>query len=158
MNREETATLLRARSALTSQPYGPDVIDAWHDALAGYRLPVVRAALTTAARVRRTVTLADIVEHLPVREARPYDRVAHECQLCGGMGWAMTDPAGHGTYTPCECRDRPMPTRVVEPWHPPTDEEKANVRRMLATIRPLLARQRLPRPTPAPGPPDDDDF
>ena len=65
MNRDETARLLRARSALTSQPYGDETIDAWQRALDQWTLAECRSALTAAARSEKLITPRHIIERLP---------------------------------------------------------------------------------------------
>jgi hypothetical protein len=67
MTRDETASLLRARSALTSQPYGDDVVDAWHEALGQWSYFETRAALIRAARDEQRVSVAHLVDKLPKR-------------------------------------------------------------------------------------------
>jgi hypothetical protein len=74
MTRDETLTILRARSALTSQPYGDEAIDAWHQALAEWTLDECRTALTRAARAEKRITVAHLTERLPHRSPIP----AHE--------------------------------------------------------------------------------
>lgn len=65
MNRDEVTRLLRARSALTSQPYSDDVIDAWAEALDEWDFDQCRAALMRASRATKRVTVADVIECLP---------------------------------------------------------------------------------------------
>jgi hypothetical protein len=67
MTRDETLTLLRTRSALTSQPYSDDVAEAWHDALHEWSLTEARNALVQAARDEKRITVAHLVERLPSR-------------------------------------------------------------------------------------------
>jgi hypothetical protein len=65
MNRTETTALLRARAALTSQPYGDEAIDAWHQALAHYAFVDLKAALLRVALDHKQITVAHLTEQLP---------------------------------------------------------------------------------------------
>ena len=71
MNRDETHRLLRQRSALTSQPYGEDVIDAWQVALEEWTFDQCNAALIRAAREDKRITIAHLTERLPHRSRYP---------------------------------------------------------------------------------------
>jgi len=64
MTRDETKQLLRVRSALTSQPYGDDTIEAWHDVLEPWRYDDCRAALGVVARDTTTITPAHLLQRL----------------------------------------------------------------------------------------------
>jgi hypothetical protein len=65
MNRDQTQAILKARSALTSQPYGEDAIDTWHEALGQWAYADCRKALIRAAREHPKISLAHLVESLP---------------------------------------------------------------------------------------------
>lgn len=65
MNHHETRALLRARSALTSQPYGDDAVDVWQHALEDWTLDECRTALVKSSREHDRVTVAHLVERLP---------------------------------------------------------------------------------------------
>lgn len=71
MNEAETTTLLRTRSALTSQPYGPETVLVWQEAFSERPYDECRAALLAAARETKTITVAHIVERLPRRLDEP---------------------------------------------------------------------------------------
>jgi len=90
MNRDDTRALLKARSALTSQPYGDEAIDAWHDALDQWTNHECRTALTKAARTHRTITVAHIVELLPPIINTPTTPL-DQCELCDNTGWVDDD-------------------------------------------------------------------
>jgi hypothetical protein len=72
MRREETRTLLRTRSSLTSQPYGEETIDVWCEALDEHAYDVCRTALIEAARHHERVTLAHLFEHFEAQRRRTH--------------------------------------------------------------------------------------
>lgn len=76
MNQHETRALLRTRSALTSQPYGDDVVDAWHDALEAWTFEECRAALIKTSREHQRITVAHLIEKLP-HHPRPGTSTQH---------------------------------------------------------------------------------
>jgi hypothetical protein len=98
MNLDETTSLLRNRSALTSQPYSAGVAELWQAALCDWSYRECRAALLAAARADRKVSVAQVIDHLPKRSAPPALPPVH-CELCDGTG---TRPAhsDHCTGTP----------------------------------------------------------
>src|SRR4051812_11817909 len=74
VTRDETAALLRARSAMTTTPYGAEAIDTWHAALAAWSYDQVRPAMIRAARDQKRVTVADVTALLPPRDSGPQRR------------------------------------------------------------------------------------
>lgn len=78
VTREQTLALLRARSALTSQPYGADHADLWAKALEWWSFDDAHPALVEAARTHRTVAVADIVHQLEQHRAERRRRQAEQ--------------------------------------------------------------------------------
>ena len=109
MNRDDTRTLLKTRSGFTSQPYGDDAIDAWHDALDQWTYHECRTALVKAARTHRTITVAHIVELLPPIINTPATPLDH-CELCDNTGWV-----DHPHHRPKVCNDNPCRCHAVTP-------------------------------------------
>lgn len=88
MTRDEAKTLLRTRSAFTSQPYSDDVVDDWYEALADWDFKQARTALVIAARAEKRITVAHVVDRLPQRSRAPEAPPAY-CGLCDGTGWVQ---------------------------------------------------------------------
>lgn len=105
MTRDETTTLLRTRSALTSQPYSDAVGDAWHDALCEWTFRECRTALMAAAREAAKVTVANLVAHLPVLDRAPIAPPGPTCELCDGTGFVESPP--ERAHRPEHCHPRP---------------------------------------------------
>jgi hypothetical protein len=67
MNHDDVVALLRRRSALNSQPYGPDTIDVWAEALADIDAFAARKALLAAHLEHGAVSIKALRDHLPKR-------------------------------------------------------------------------------------------
>ena len=114
MTRDETAKLLRVRSALTSQPYGDDTIDAWHDVVGERAFVECRTALLDASKTDKRITVAHLIEHLPTiaRTRTPPD----QCELCDGCGTVAVPH--ERAHNPRVCRpsvEHPCICHAVEP-------------------------------------------
>lgn len=115
MNRDETAKLLKARSALTSQPYGDDTIDAWHDVLTERTFVECRTALLDASKTDKRIAVAHVIEHLPTI-ARTSTAPPDYCELCDGCGTVSVPP--ERAHNPRVCRptpEHPCICHAVEP-------------------------------------------
>lgn len=148
MNRDEAARLLKERSALNSQPYGPDAIDAWAEALAPVSYGDAHKALHRAVKKANgdRVSVKAIFEELPPKEpTRTHTDPlgAKACPRCEGTGYSPSaDEHGIVRYGPCpRCRpgapmpgDEPRPP-ARDPWRggPPVSGER--MRQILSGIR-----------------------
>jgi hypothetical protein len=149
MNRDDTLALLRARSALTSQPYGDDAVDTWHEALVEWTGPECRRALIRAARHHEKVTVAHLIEHLPRHDREP-PPPPQRCELCDGTGWV--EAARDRAHDPGVCNptvERPCACSAVVPCRCSTGKTMIGV---AATIREHNDRHR-PHHPPASAPP-----
>lgn len=90
MNSMEASELLRTRRSLTGSTFNEETITAWQQAFAGQDYQQCHAALISAARDEKRVTVAHIWERLPLpqREAVA-DTPPDLCIRCG------TEPAEH---------------------------------------------------------------
>lgn len=120
VNRDETTRFLRARSGLTSQPYGADAIEAWQGALEHDSYDHCISALRAAAREHQKITLAHIVERLPRKRVydgqpatKPFVMTDHQREI-NERGFAMC----------AEILDLPKPRdpavidRIIRRWMP----------------------------------------
>ena len=131
MNRDDAARLLRTRSALTSQPYGDETIDAWLDVLGDRRFDEVRSALLQASRSEKRITIAHVIEQLPGRNGRPA-AAPIDCELCGGDGWRSVPAIV--AHDPKHCRpteERPCSCHAVEPCRCTAGQANVDVRRRI---------------------------
>lgn len=101
MNRDDTARLLRTRSALTSQPHGDEAIEAWYAVLGAFPFDVCYRALLSAARETTRVTVSHVVEHMPSTDRRP-EEIPEDCELCDGSGWETVE--GEAVHDRRYCR------------------------------------------------------
>jgi hypothetical protein len=104
VNRDETARLLRTRSALTSQPYGDEAVDAWHEVLKHRDFTSCRTAMIDAAKTDKRITVAHLLDHLPASE-RTRVTPPEACELCDGSGWVSV-PTWQA-HNPRHCRPTP---------------------------------------------------
>lgn len=114
MNHDETATILKARSSLTSQPYGPDVVDIWHEALKGWTYTEVRNALIRAGRDHPRISIAHVVERLAPLPSNTPEGHPRSC-ICAGRGFIEIEQrdARHSWWAWARCPDGP-PTGFIE--------------------------------------------
>jgi hypothetical protein len=74
MTGEEARALLVLRRDLTGESFNDGTIWAWHDALGGDPITIVRPALLRAARKSGRVTIAALVAELPLRAVPSTER------------------------------------------------------------------------------------
>jgi hypothetical protein len=141
MTRDEVARVLKERSALLSQPYGPDAIDAWHATLPrsvtlDEALAAMRSACSESTSGR--VTVADVVARVEKPKATrlhtdPLGQL--DCHECQGTGWSPRFDQGARRYGPCRtCRPKDGTEAKPDPNGRPstrqswaTDEGRATI-------------------------------
>jgi len=150
MNRDETSRLLRTRSALTSQPYGDDAIDAWYEALHPWTYTAARDALVDAARHDKKVSVAHVVDRLPPIE-RTDDDIPIHCELCDGHG--LLEAPTELAHNPRTCRpddDHPCRCHATMPCRCTAGQRRRQpLRRALDANRHELVRLGRISPQPA---------
>lgn len=108
MNRQEVESLLRSRSNLTHQPYGPDMIDAWTDMLDGHtHIDAMRAMRRIIEGGTAKFGIGDLMAQLPkaaqrVVEAKPDENSAGDCLHLTMDRWGICQRCGAGCLPPEE--------------------------------------------------------
>lgn len=144
MNRDDAARLLRTRSALTSQPYGDETIDAWLDVLADRTFDEAKTALLVAARTEKRITIAHVIEQLPGRHGRPVVPPPY-CEMCDGTGLVSQPPIR--AHNPKYCRpteERPCCCSATEACRCTTGQAMAPVLRRVVEANDRELRRTVP--------------
>jgi hypothetical protein len=131
VNRDDTARLLRVRSALTSQPYGDEAIDAWHEVLKDRDFAVCRTAMVDASKTDKRITVAHLLDRLPQSERHRVDP-PEACELCDGSGW-VSIPSWRA-HNPRHCRPTealPCACHACEPCRCSTGRRMVDVQRRI---------------------------
>ena len=94
MDRTDVGKLLARRSTFTSQPYGEQMIDSWHEQLLHVDYGEGVVAMSRACRAHERVHLKHFLDALhehqvAKRNRRPEPQL--DCPDCGGYGWAIDD-------------------------------------------------------------------
>lgn len=90
VNTTETGELLRTRRNLTGTTFNDDTIRDWHHAIGAWSFAQCHDALVDASRTERKVTVAHLIDRLPVQR-RPGERRHSPSCLCSGRGWILVE-------------------------------------------------------------------
>jgi hypothetical protein len=109
MDRTEVERLLKRRSTLLGQPYGPDSIDAWTDMLDDRDAGATWKALHDLVRDGNAkVTVADLCRLTVDKAPKVAEQHGPSCGLCEGTGWEPCDDlernnVRYSQVKPCRC-------------------------------------------------------